>query len=66
MFYSKRRALELEEEYIKDICNDIIKMKPDLLITEKGISGKSHWPPFKKNFNLDLQFNLNVAPLLRF
>lgn len=32
------RVLELEEEYIKDICDDIIKFKPDLLITEKGIS----------------------------
>ena len=36
-----RRVLELEEEYIKGICDDIIKFKPDLLITEKGISGKS-------------------------
>lgn len=32
------RVLELEEEYIKNICNDIIKAKPDLVITEKGIS----------------------------
>lgn len=32
------RVLELEEEYIKGICDDIIKFKPDLLITEKGIS----------------------------
>lgn len=32
------RVLELEEEYIRDICLDIIKMKPDLVITEKGIS----------------------------
>jgi len=32
------RVLELEEEYIKSICDDIIKMKPDLVITEKGIS----------------------------
>lgn len=32
------RVLELEEEYIKSICEDIIKMKPDLIITEKGIS----------------------------
>jgi T-complex protein 1 subunit gamma len=31
--------LELEEEYIKSICDDIIKFKPDLVITEKGISG---------------------------
>jgi T-complex protein 1 subunit gamma len=32
------RVLELEEEYIKSICDDIIKFKPDLVITEKGIS----------------------------
>jgi len=32
------RVLELEEEYIKDICQDIINMKPDLIITEKGVS----------------------------
>lgn len=39
-FFSQylRRVLELEEEYIKSICDDIIKMKPDLVITEKGIS----------------------------
>lgn len=30
--------MELEEEYIKSICDDIIKFKPDLVITEKGIS----------------------------
>lgn len=30
--------LELEEEYIKSICDDIIKLKPDLVITEKGVS----------------------------
>lgn len=32
------RVLQLEEEYIKSICEDIIKFKPDLVITEKGIS----------------------------
>lgn len=32
------KVLELEEAYIKNICDDIIKMKPDLVITEKGIS----------------------------
>lgn len=32
------RVLEMEEEYIKSICEDIIKFKPDLVITEKGIS----------------------------
>jgi len=32
------RVLELEEEYIKSICDDIIKFKPDLIFTEKGVS----------------------------
>jgi len=32
------RILELEEEAIKKMCDDIIKFKPDLVITEKGLS----------------------------
>lgn len=32
------RILELEEEYVHKICEDIIKMKPDVIFTEKGIS----------------------------
>lgn len=31
--------LKQEEEYVQRICNDIIKFKPDLVITEKGVSG---------------------------
>jgi len=30
--------LKMEEQYIERICSDIIKFKPDLVITEKGIS----------------------------
>jgi len=30
--------LKQEEEYVQKICNDIIKFKPDLVITEKGVS----------------------------
>lgn len=33
-----RRILQLEEDYIKQICNDIIALKPDLVLTEKGVS----------------------------
>lgn len=33
------RLLELEEEYIKNMCDEIIALKPDLVITEKGLSG---------------------------
>merc|ERR1719369_2568734 len=32
------RVLELEEEAIKSMCDEIIKVKPDIVITEKGIS----------------------------
>merc|ERR1719462_896941 len=32
------RILQLEEEYIKQICGEIIAFKPDLVITEKGVS----------------------------
>lgn len=38
MFPSFRRILQLEEEYIKQLCDDIIRVKPDLVITEKGVS----------------------------
>ncbi|KAG7256653.1 LOW QUALITY PROTEIN: hypothetical protein CRUP_032961, partial [Coryphaenoides rupestris] len=32
------RILQMEEEYIQQICGDIIRLKPDLVFTEKGIS----------------------------
>lgn len=32
------RMLQIEEEYIKGICDKIASFKPDLVITEKGIS----------------------------
>merc|ERR1712156_1373095 len=32
------KILEMEESYIKKICEGIIKFKPDLVITEKGVS----------------------------
>lgn len=33
-----RKILELEEDYIKNICDDIIALKPDIVLTEKGVS----------------------------
>ena len=30
--------LQIEEEFIEKMCSDIIKFKPDLVVTEKGIS----------------------------
>eukprot|EP00040_Diaphanoeca_grandis_P005574 m.33492 g.33492 ORF g.33492 m.33492 type:complete len:534 (-) comp16829_c0_seq1:204-1805(-) len=32
------RLLEIEEEYIKEACDHIIAVKPDIVITEKGVS----------------------------
>ncbi len=33
------RLLEIEEEYVQTLCADIIAFKPDVVITEKGVSG---------------------------
>ena len=35
------RILQIEEEQIKAMCDSILSLKPDLVITEKGVSGKS-------------------------
>lgn len=32
------KLLQLEEAYIKKVCEDIIAIKPDVVITEKGVS----------------------------
>merc|ERR1712170_111571 len=32
------RMLQIEEEYIKKICAEVIAVKPDVVITEKGVS----------------------------
>jgi len=32
------RLLQIEEEFVEQICNDIIALKPDLVCTEKGVS----------------------------
>lgn len=32
------KILQMEEEYVKKICNEVIAVKPDLVITEKGVS----------------------------
>lgn len=34
------RVLEIEEEQIKQMCDKIIEFKPDLVFTEKGVSGE--------------------------
>jgi hypothetical protein len=34
--------LQLEEESIRSMCQDIIAVKPDVVVTEKGISGNEN------------------------
>ncbi len=34
------RILEIEEEQIKELCEKIVALKPDIVFTEKGVSGK--------------------------
>lgn len=45
------RILQMEEEYIQQICEDIIRLKPDLIFTEKGISGRLLRCPVVTNLN---------------
>lgn len=45
------KILEIEEQYIQQICADIIKLKPDVVITEKGVSG---WSAFSQCESLGL------------
>lgn len=39
------RAQEIEEEQVKAMCSRLLEFKPDLIFTEKGISGLSSLPP---------------------
>ena len=32
------KILQMEEEFIKKMCDEVIALKPDLVITEKGVS----------------------------
>lgn len=32
------RLLQIEEEHIKDLCADLLALRPDVVITEKGVS----------------------------
>ena len=48
------RMLEIEEEYVRRVCNDIIAFKPDLVFTEKGVSGESFFSTYSSIFPLFL------------
>ncbi|KAK8372743.1 hypothetical protein O3P69_019875 [Scylla paramamosain] len=32
------RLLQIEEEHVKELCADILALRPDVVITEKGVS----------------------------
>ena len=38
------KILQIEEEQVKRMCDAILAPKPDLVITEKGVSGKINFP----------------------
>lgn len=38
------KILQIEEEQIKIMCDAILAVKPDLVITEKGVSGTCRFP----------------------
>lgn len=49
------RLLQIEEEQIKEMCDAIISVKPDLVFTEKGVSGKLS----KTFFTMDIYIDSN-------
>ena len=43
------RILQIEEEQVKAMCDAILSVKPDLVITEKGVSGKQSYQNHHSN-----------------
>jgi T-complex protein 1 subunit gamma len=50
------RILELEEEYVQKICDDIIRVKPDVVFTEKGVSDLAQHYLVKVGFQKDMAY----------
>lgn len=49
------RVLQIEEEQIKSLCDKIIEFKPDVVFTEKGVSGElSCNPPLEARLKADI------------
>merc|ERR1712039_27226 len=46
------KLLQQEEEEIKKVCDDIIKVKPDVVITEKGVSDLAQHFLLKANISV--------------
>lgn len=45
------RVLEIEEEYIQNVCEKLASFKPDLVITEKGVSDLAQHYLIKNNIS---------------
>ena len=64
------KILEMEETYIKKICDEIIKFSPDLVITEKGVSDLAQHFLSKAGISVIrytiLKFNFIAAVLKKF
>ena len=43
------RIQQIEEQQVKSMVDAIIEFKPDLVITEKGVSGSYHSSTFNSN-----------------
>ncbi|RKO96125.1 T-complex protein 1, partial [Caulochytrium protostelioides] len=43
------RLLEIEEEQVKELCDQIIRVKPDIVFTEKGVSDLAQHYLLKQN-----------------
>jgi T-complex protein 1 subunit gamma len=57
------RILQIEEEQIKSMCDAILAVKPDLVITEKGVSGMFKSKAFDISLvaNESSQISLNIT-----
>jgi T-complex protein 1 subunit gamma len=44
-----KAALKMEEEEVKKMCNEILRVKPDVVITEKGVSDSAQHYLMKGN-----------------
>ena len=56
------RVLQIEEEQIKAMCGKIVEYKPDIVFTEKGVSGKSAGPFRILRFALILTRSRSALP----
>jgi hypothetical protein len=61
------KILQIEEEQVKAMCEKILEFKPDLVITEKGVSGNQKAPNCKLIVDLAQHYfvKANVTALRR-